>query len=75
MLATMLSFHRGFGWRTVDSEVPECRTGSSLDFDVGALKEEEDGFKRITIDLAYIYSWSQCQVSAACVKKKSYRAR
>jgi hypothetical protein len=40
---------------TVDSEVAKRGAGSSLHFDVGALKEEKDGLQRVTVDFSYIY--------------------
>ena len=44
------------GWchHTVDSQIAKGSTGSSLDFDIGTLEEEEDGFEGIAVDLANI---------------------
>lgn len=40
------------GERTVDGEIAQRGAGGALDFNVGALEEEENGFEGIPIDIA-----------------------
>lgn len=39
---------------SVDGEIAKGRTGSSLDLDIGALQQKQDGLQSIAIDLADI---------------------
>ena len=39
---------------TIDGKIAQCRTSSSLHFNIRALEKEQDGFESIPIDFAHI---------------------
>lgn len=42
--------------QTIDGKIAQCRTGSSLDLNIGALEQEKDGLQCISVDLTDICS-------------------
>lgn len=47
---------------TVDGQVPQCRTCSSLNLNVGVLEEKHDGFEGVAVNFADICSESELYV-------------
>lgn len=43
---------------TVNGKVAQRRAGCPLDLNIGALKQEEDGFERVAVDLTDICRYS-----------------